>query len=67
MVHLRIKQVEKEIPNLAIIIFRFHMKLWGCTLLETNIAPEQMVSQKESNFPTINFQGLCYPRHPNTQ
>ena len=28
-------------------------------LPETNIAPEKMVSQKESNLPTINFQGLC--------
>ena len=29
------------------------------TLPETNIAPENRVSQKESSIPTIHFQGLC--------
>jgi len=28
------------------------------TLPETNIAPENRVSQKESSIPTIRFQGL---------
>ncbi len=29
------------------------------TLPETNIAPENRSSQKETNIPTIHFQGLC--------
>ena len=29
------------------------------TLPETNIAPENRVSQKETTFPTNIFQGLC--------
>ena len=29
------------------------------TLPETNIAPENRVSQKESSIPTIHLQGLC--------
>ena len=29
------------------------------TLPETNIAPENGPSQKESSLPTIHFQGLC--------
>ena len=28
-------------------------------LPETNIAPENRPSQKESSIPTIHFQGLC--------
>ena len=32
----------------------------GCTLPETNIAPENRSSQKETGLPTINFQVLCY-------
>ena len=28
-------------------------------LPETNIAPENRVSQKESSLPTTHFQGLC--------
>ena len=31
----------------------------GVTLPETNIAPENRSSQKESHLPTIHFQGLC--------
>ena len=31
----------------------------GDTLPETNIAPENRVSQKESSIPTIHFQGIC--------
>ena len=30
------------------------------TLPETNIAPENRPSQKESNLPTTIFQGLCW-------
>ena len=26
---------------------------------ETNIADENMASQKETSFPTVKFQGLC--------
>ena len=29
------------------------------TLSETNIAPENRPSQKETSIPTIHFQGLC--------
>ncbi len=29
------------------------------TLPETNIAPENKPSQKETSIPTIHFQGLC--------
>ena len=29
------------------------------THLKFNIAPEKLPSQKESNLPTIIFQGLC--------
>ena len=29
------------------------------TLPETNIAPENRPSQKETSIPTIHFQGLC--------
>ena len=29
------------------------------TLPETNIAPENRPSQKETSIPTIRFQGLC--------
>ncbi len=29
------------------------------TLPETNIAPENSPSQKETSIPTIHFQGLC--------
>ena len=29
------------------------------TLPETNVAPENRVSQKESHLSTIHFQGLC--------
>ena len=38
------------------IIFVPHRTL---TPPETNIAPENRVSQKESHLPTIHFQGLC--------
>ena len=31
----------------------------GDTLPETNIAPENRVSQKETSIPTIHFQVLC--------
>ena len=30
MVHLKISPLEKEIPTLEIIIFRFYVKLQGC-------------------------------------
>ena len=30
-----------------------------CTLPETNIAPENILSQKETSIPTIHFQVLC--------
>ena len=30
------------------------------TLTETNIAPENKVSQKESRLPTMHFQGRCW-------
>ena len=33
--------------------------LYVHTLPETNIAPENGPSQKETSIPTINFQGLC--------
>ena len=33
-----------------------HQKWRALTLPEPNIAPEKMVSQKENNLPTINFQ-----------
>ena len=29
------------------------------TLPETNIAPENRPSQKETSIPTIHFQGMC--------
>ncbi len=29
------------------------------TLPETNVAPENRPSQKETSIPTIHFQGLC--------
>ena len=29
------------------------------TLPETNVAPENLPSQKEISIPTIHFQGLC--------
>ena len=29
------------------------------TFPETNIAPENRPSQKETSIPTIHFQGLC--------
>ena len=29
----------------------------GCTLAETNIAPENRPSEKETDIPTIHFQG----------
>ena len=32
----------------------------GDTLPETNIAPENRVSQKETSIPTIHFQGLSF-------
>ena len=34
----------------------FHL---SATLPETNIAPENRPSQKESSLPTIHFQVLC--------
>ena len=30
------------------------------TLPETNIAPENGPSQKETSIPTIHFQGICW-------
>ena len=37
----------------------FMMVLSCITLPETNIAPENRPSQKETSIPTIHFQGLC--------
>ena len=34
-------------------------RFFWLALPESNIAPEIMVSQKESHLSTINFQGLC--------
>ena len=33
---------------------------WNITLSETNIAPENRPSQKQTSFPTIHFQALCW-------
>ena len=33
--------------------------LYIYTLPETNIAPENRPSQKETSIPTMHFQGLC--------
>ena len=44
-----------EIRNLS--MRRFRCK--GGTLPETNIAPENRPSQKETSIPTINFQVPC--------
>ena len=40
-------------------VVRLQGKSNESTLHETKIAPEKMVSQKESNLPTSNFQVLC--------
>ena len=44
--------VEKENHLNQTSVFRFYV-----TLPETNIAPENRVSQKETSLPTIHFQG----------
>ena len=41
---------------LVIHFFRVHQNI---TLPETNIAPENRPSQKETSIPTVHFQGLC--------
>ena len=52
-------------------LFSGHAKIYGpcletewnlasaSTLPETNVAPENRPSQKETSIPTIHFQGLC--------
>ena len=39
-------------------VFGFMLNLW-CTLPETNKAPENGPSLKETSIPTIHFQVLC--------
>ena len=44
----------RSFPKLEVVQDGF----FNCTLPETNIAPENRPSQKETSIPTIHFQGL---------
>ena len=56
-------QLKKNIPILPEKSCMLEMflpeKVWADTLPETNIAPRNRPSQKESSIPTIHFQVLC--------
>ena len=41
-----------------VLLFKKEHQHLQCTLPETNIAPENRPSQKETSLPTIHFQGL---------
>ncbi len=49
--HAKLSWKESKKPGLSLLSTN--------TLPETNIAPENRTSQKESNLPTIHFQVLC--------
>ena len=56
----RLKGSNDQKENSSLLATVFGGKyFWIYTLPETNIAPENGPSQKETSLPTIHFQGIC--------
>ena len=57
--NIRPNRIISKISKLVVVKIKSSLKPPPITLPETNIAPENRSSQKETSIPTIHFHVLC--------